>query len=107
MRTCAQNFANAFRRCCGRSSCCDGRRRHNSCGKVIILGSSGIFIGLDDDDVGSSSVWSYLVGFELCSSGNNDNGDGFDSFAAGRGKRWVGRQVKILSWSSRGFWSNG
>lgn len=63
MRTCAQNFANAFRRCCGRSSCCDGRRRHNSCGKVIILGSSGIFIGLDDDDVGSSSVWSYLVGF--------------------------------------------
>lgn len=43
----------------------------------------------------------------VCSSGNNDNGDGFDSFAAGRGKRWVGRQVKILSWSSRGFWSNG
>lgn len=28
----------------------------------------------------------------VCSSGNN-NGDGFDSFAAGRGKRRVGRQA--------------
>lgn len=42
-----------------------------------------------DDDVRVTCV---ELSCGVCSSGNN-NGDGFDSFAAGRGKRWVGRQA--------------